>query len=238
MLTRAESLDVNASFDLLDERQSLPDFGVDLSKDKLRFVSLGLDWARAQQGSTYRWSAMVTQGIAGLGARDQGDVLASGALLSRMGSEPGFTRLNFSVSVQSPVATGVQITAIGRAQAGLSGALPASQQFSLDNPEGLSGYPLGTLNADTGITGRAELSHSALSEGMSFAPYLFAAGAAGEISRPTALERGSIEGWSAGGGLRAALLDHVRLHAELAQSHTSIFAKDDTRGTVRISFHF
>ena len=239
ILTRRESLNITASFDLLDETQSLPDFGVRLSEDRLRYASFGIDWVKAMGGGVvFSAGTTVTQGIDGLGARNQADALASGILLSRMGSEPDFTHLRTNATLRAPVGKALRFSAMLRGQASLSGALPASQQFSLDHSEGLSGFALGSINADSGVTARWEISVPFNGKNSEVEPYAFSAVGLGHISQPTVLEQGDLDGLSAGGGLRAGLSRHIRAYAELARSHTSIFAKDDTRLTARISFQF
>jgi hemolysin activation/secretion protein len=238
VLTRQQSLTITGSADLLDESQTIPSFATRLSNDKLRYLTLGLDWARQYAGTTVSAGASLSQGLSGLGARNPAAARASGVLLSRQGSEPDFTRFGGQVAVRSTVARNLQLGLTARGQASLSGALPASQQFSLDSTDGLSGFALGSVNADSGITGRAELSYVIERPGMALAPYLFGAAGAGNLSQPTVLERKNINGWSIGGGLRSELGKHVRASGELARSHSNVFTDNDTRLTVRVSFQF
>lgn len=239
VLTRKESLNITGSFALLDESQLLPGFGVELSKDKLRYTTLGLDWAKAMPGGVvFSAGTGITQGMDGLGARNQGDALASGVFLSRMGSQPDFTRINANATLRAPLGKGVRFAAMLRGQASLSGALPASQQFSLESPDGLSGFALGSINADSGLTTRSEISLPLNSKAGVLEPYVFGATGIGHISQPTVLEQAGFNGWSAGGGLRAELAGHIRVRTELAQAHANIFVKDDTRLSVRLSVHY
>ncbi|WP_169053421.1 ShlB/FhaC/HecB family hemolysin secretion/activation protein [Alteraurantiacibacter aquimixticola] len=239
VLTRQESLNLSASFDLLEESQRVRGFSPALSRDKLRFVQLGMDWSKALGGGTVVSADLAaTQGLAIFDARDEADALASGVLLSRQGSEPDFTKIEGSASLALPIGGGFLLTGIARGQASLSGALPSSAQFSLDAADALSGFELGSINVDSGATGRIELAFAGYPQVPFVSPYLFAAGGLGRVSQPTVLERRDVDGWSLGGGLRFELEHGLSAHGELARSHSNIFNDDDTRMTAGIAFRF
>lgn len=125
---------------------------------------------------------------------------------------------------------GISARFAARGQASLSGALPSAAQFSLDGGEALSGFSLGSLNVDSGLTGRFELSgRFALGAKSQAAPYLFAAVGAGRLAQPTALEREHHEAWSVGGGVRATIAELFYLNVELSRSGSNIFTKNRTR---------
>lgn len=47
VLRRRESLNLSGGFEILNEHQSVTGFGLRLSEDRLRFATLGFDWAKA-----------------------------------------------------------------------------------------------------------------------------------------------------------------------------------------------
>ncbi len=240
VLARRETLSIQGAFELVDERQTFPDFGVDLSLDRLRLLSLGLEWGKAlSQGTTLGADLAFTQGFDDFGARNRADAVQSGVGLSRMGSRPDFTRLNARLSVSQQLGGNVRADAYLRGQASLTGALPASQQFSLDAADGLSGFTVGTISTDSGGTARLELATpQSLAPNFSATPYLFAAAGAGWVAQPTVLELGDVRGWSLGAGLRMQAARRIGVLAELAHSYTNILSSNQTRLTVGVSIGF
>lgn len=240
VLTRSETLSVAGGFEAIDEAQDATGFGVRLSEDRLRIVNANLDWTRATGPKTSLGMRLqFAQGLNGLGARDQADALRTGVLLSRQGSQPDFSKIGGTFNLTTGIAPAVEARLVLRGQASLSGALPGAVQFSLDSDQGLSGFDLGTINVDSGVTARAELSHSwAPQTGFAASPYLFAAAGTGTLSQPTVLEREHPDGWSLGGGIRTLIADRLRLDAELARSHSNLFSGDVTRFTISAAIQF
>jgi hemolysin activation/secretion protein len=240
ILTRQETLNLQAGFEYLNESQSFTGFGAKLSEDKLRSVNVGVQWGKAlSAASTLGAEISVTKGFNWFGARTQADATRTGVFLSRLGSGPDFARLNAAFSLGQNLGSALRASFVVRGQASLSDALPSSAQFLLDGPDGLSGFSQGSISADSGVSARLELGAplKAGDQGQ-LAPYVFAAGATGSLSQPTAVELKHPGGWSLGGGVRATLGTHVSLNAELAQSHANIFIKDQTRLTASVSFKF
>lgn len=237
-LTRAESLNVSASFDFLTESQEVVGFNTELTRDRLRFLTLGMDWSKALPNrSVISFDASVAQGFKAFNARTQADALSSGILLSRQGSQPDFSTINASAHFRTALGP-LDFGLSARGQASLSGALPGAAMFSLDSQDGLSGFDLGSLNTDSGITGRAELGRRIAAKNVTMTPYVFTAFGSGNLKRPTALERKNINGWSMGGGIRGDINSRVNFSGELSRNHANIFTKDDTRLTVGFGVRF
>ncbi|MGL5838751.1 MAG: ShlB/FhaC/HecB family hemolysin secretion/activation protein [Sphingorhabdus sp.] len=239
VLTRKESLNLSVSFDVLDESQSIRGFDITLSADRLRYLTLGIDGGKAlASGGVVSGELSVSRGFQVLGARTQADAARTGLLLSRFGSQPDFAKANVTAAYRTGLGGGFDLALIGRGQVSLSGALPSAAMFSLDAVDGLSGFDLGSINVDSGSTGRAELAHPLRGKNYAVAPYLFGAVGVGRLSQPTVLERKNVDGWSLGAGLRASLGRGLTASAELSRSRSNIFAEDDTRLITSVSFRF
>jgi hypothetical protein len=159
--TRRERLGLSASFDLLAETEEAKAFGLTLNHDRLRMANIGLNWSRSLAASTViATDAQFTQGIAGLGARKLSDVIATNVPFTRQGAKPDFSKLGGHWRSDTQLGEGFSLTTIARGQASLSGVLPAPAQFSLDGSDALSSFSQGSVNADSGVTGRAELARA------------------------------------------------------------------------------
>ncbi|MEM9496139.1 MAG: ShlB/FhaC/HecB family hemolysin secretion/activation protein [Pseudomonadota bacterium] len=243
ILTRSETLSVYGSFELAEETQNLRDLGFTISKDSLRYFTLGADWRRPfTDRGVFGGDVLITKGVDGFGARTQDDATASGIPLSRAAAEADFSTLKASALFQYALNDMAQTSLRLRGQTTLSGALPSVGQFSLDARDALSGFALGSLNVDHGYTARLEGAAPDLVRSntlkVSGSPYLFAAWGEGGLERPTALEEEQLEGWSLGGGMRAALSTHASASLEVARSSASIFDEQDTRVTFQIGFQY
>ncbi len=240
VLRRREQLDVDLSLEAVREIQSLPQFATDLSRDRLRTVSLAVNW-RKSWGAAMQTGlrVAVAQGLNALGARDAADAAASGIPLSRLGAQPDYTALRSEGELSAPLGRGFHGTLFLRTQISASGALPTAAQFSIDAQDAVAGYSLGALNVDEGATARAELSR-AFTPGRSFAvsPYLLAAYGRGRLDRPTALERGRGDAWSLGGGIRARLPGSLNGVAELAYAEDTLREAGGVRLTASLSRSF
>ena len=240
ILRRQESLNISAGFEVVNEHQTATQFDVRLSEDRLRFLTLGIDWAKAVGARTsITTQAQFAQGFDAFGARNLEDTLADGVLLSRQGSEPDFSKFAAGLNVHHSLFGGLNTRFIIRGQTSLSGALPSAAQFSLDSREGLSGFSTGSINVDSGLTGRFELANRfALGTTSQATPYAFAAAGTGRLSQPTALELEHPDGWSLGGGVRSSFDNFSYLNAELSRSHSNIFSDAQTRLMVGAGIQF
>lgn len=119
----------------------------------------------------------------GLGGRlDSADYLF-GPTLSRVGASPNFNRLNLKGRLDVGLPENFVFSAIGRMQTSFGRPLMLPENFLIDGPEAVSGYASGTLNADRGVTGRAELGRPFVLEFLGYnnvvSPYIFGAWGSG-----------------------------------------------------------
>jgi hemolysin activation/secretion protein len=240
--TRSETLTVTGSFEAINEVEEAPAFGTDLSEDRLRILTVGLNGSKALSwnDSLSGW-AVLTQGLNALGARDQADATISGIPLSRQGSRPNYSNIDAYARFDQALPMAFSAAVIVRGQQSFTGAMPSAAQFSLDGVDGLSTFPLGTLNVDSGMTARGELAHPFAIDQASFAsiisPYVFAAVGVGSLVDPTAVESAHVNANAYGVGLRFNLAEQSTgvtslATIELGRAQANIFAADDTRVTM------
>ncbi|MCI9868907.1 ShlB/FhaC/HecB family hemolysin secretion/activation protein [Rhizobium skierniewicense] len=239
--TRQTTLTLTGSFEITDEKQTAPDFGVTTSLDRLRVFTAGfegshsLDWNAIVSGGV-----LVTQGTDWFGARTAVDAAASGVPLSRQGSRPDYTKIEADLRYEQVLPGDFTGAAILHAQQAISGPMPAGGQFSLQGDDALSAFDAGTLMADTGISVRGELgrvfSLADLGLTATASPYLFGAAGVGKIKAPTAVETSRLTATSFGAGLRFNFNSAVTglwsfATIELGRGNSSIAGNDDTRIT-------
>jgi hemolysin activation/secretion protein len=183
----------------------LPLFATDLNKDRYAALRIG-----APYDSGLPWLDETLQASAvfshGLGGRDAADA-TSGVPLSRLGASPFFAKGNLDARLVQPLAESLQFNLIGRGQTSFGKPLLQPEQFQLDGPLAVSGYPIGTLNVDEGVSLRGELSRPFLVEGgpvpLVLTPYAFGAYGIGRLREPTVLEVGVVRAGSFGAGIRS-----------------------------------
>jgi hemolysin activation/secretion protein len=244
---RRESLTIGTGFEATRERQTAPAFNLDLLEDRLRIITGDLGYGRSignalRVDSTLRLSI----GLAGLGARTAADARASGIPLSRQGAAPDFRKVETTLRADYRAAASVNLGLVVRGQASFTGALPAAAQFSLDGAESLSNFAQGSLNVDSGITGRGEISRPIAFSGKPAAtvtPYLFGALGYGHLSAPTALEAAELRSWAVGGGLRLGLSKlpgglSSFAALEVSHGHVTSLTSDPTRVLASFNIHF
>ena len=125
--------------------------------------------------------------------------------------------------------------------------MPSYGQFGLDGPDGLSAFRTGSLNVDSGLTLRGEISRPWLIRRDRFAvslrPYAFGAVGVGSLSRPTRLERGEVQATSYGLGLRSLFFregNRASLSADLeyGRAHSSNASGASDRLSLVVSLQF
>jgi hemolysin activation/secretion protein len=121
--------------------------------------------------------------------------------------DPYFTNLEGTAHASLPLQIGFGLDVTARGKTGFGHAQYLSEQLALDAPNGVSSYPSGSFDVDSGATLRAEFSYNALSLGRSLAvtPYVYGAGGWGWLANPTAVQQGYISAASAGLGSRFRL---------------------------------
>ncbi|HEY2050246.1 MAG TPA: POTRA domain-containing protein [Caulobacteraceae bacterium] len=246
--SRSETLSLAGSFEALNETQQAPAFGTTLNKDRLRIFTLGLNGSKALfWNDSLSGGMLVTQGVNGLGARDQADATASGIPLSRQGSRPDYSKFEGYGRFDQSLPTGFSATLFLRGQESFTGAMPSAAQFSLDGLEGLSTFPMGTLNVDSGVTARVEFAHlfpfNPAPIASLFSPYVFAAVASGSLADPTAVEKAHVDANAFGGGLRLNLAQQSSgvtsiIAIEVGHDYANIVKGDDTRVTVNWTLRY
>lgn len=245
--TRLQRLELTAGVEAENESELALGFGQLVNQDKLRIINVGLDWDKTLSArSSLSTSISFAQGLAGLGARSQADATASNVPLSRLGSQPDFSKAMARLRLDYHLGGGFNLTSTVKGQATLSGPLPSAAQFSIDGNDGVSVFDLGVVSIDSGVTGRAELSRPVLIGHASKAlitPYVFGAAGYGHLEQPSVLERANISSWAGGAGLRI-LLSPAKSQIsstgtiEVSHGHLSTLGQNPTRINASISFRF
>lgn len=179
ILQRGNELNLTGAFEAASQRNSAPDFGVLLNQDRLRVLRASVDWSRASGPGELRMSGMLSRGLDALGARTEGDAVATGVPLSRFGATPAFTKLELGAAFATALGGGIQSRTALRAQKAFD-TLPSAEVFSLEGEDALSTFTAGALSNDSGWTLRQEfarpLAFSLGGRDLPMAPYVFLAG--------------------------------------------------------------
>lgn len=201
VLRRAQEVTLTGALEASSQATAAPDFGLVLNEDRLRVLRAGIDSNEVVgEGGRLRLSALLSRGVAQLGARTRDDAIATGVPLSRPGAEPRFTKLEGGLHWDHVHASGLSFRTVLRAQLPFGGPLPSAELFSLDGEDALSSLPSGALSDDGGWTFRQEVGrHFAFGGGESalpLQPYAFFAGGRNysKVDTPT----GFSTSWGAG----------------------------------------
>jgi hemolysin activation/secretion protein len=203
ILSRAQALTFQATYEWAQEHLSPIGFATDLYDDQYNVARLQLeDHLRLPYGQL----ATTLVFSQGLGGRDETQAVLTGVPLSQQGAFPTFSKLGLDAIWTQPLLYDLQGALIGQAQTSFGHPLFIAEQFSLDGPEAASAYPLGTFSVDEGATLRGEIQRPypvGWAQGQAtIAPYIFGAASQGWIDEPTAVEPGHINAESFGVGLR------------------------------------
>ncbi len=210
--TQTETLQLTGLLEHLQQASRSVLLDTDISRDRYMAVRARLDWSRLTP-----WGAPVSMGLqlsGGVAGRDETQAEASGLPLSRQGAEPNFRRADASVFFSQPLAVeGVRLNLAATAQTTFKHPVFVSEQYLLDGYGIVTGVPSGSLSADRGIAGRAELLRSfrlaSVLRAPLLSPYAFFAHGTGYLERPTAAEQPRINGRSGGIGARMELFAGV-----------------------------
>jgi hemolysin activation/secretion protein len=203
LLTRAQALTLQGTYEWAQEHLSPIGFNTDIYDDQYQVARLQLeDHLRLPYG-LLAGTLVFSQG---LGGRGETQAILTSVPLSQQGAFPTFSKLGFDGTWTQPLPYDFQGALIGQAQTSFGHPLFIAEQFSLDGLQAASAYPLGTFSADEGATLRGELQRS-YSFGWApgratVAPYIFGAASQGWIDEPTAVQPGHISAESFGVGLR------------------------------------
>jgi hemolysin activation/secretion protein len=208
--TRAQSLVLNGTIEQLSETNNLPQFGVDLSRDRYMAARLGLSLlAQSRTSGSYGLIVQLSQGLGDLGGISKADAAASGVGYSRLGADNNFTKLVGQGRASWSFGTGFDLALSAKGQTSFGKPLLRAEQFALEGNDAVSAYVGGTTAVDEGLAARAEFgTHTTLGHGKNaaiLAPYLFGAAGTGSIDRPTVLEPDNIQVAAIGAGARLNL---------------------------------
>ena len=146
--SRVQTLVVTASLDVLHERQTAPDFDVELFSDRYRIERVSADYSLRLAAATVSATAILST------AEGNEPRLAP---LSRAAATTRFTKFEASGNYIQGLPFGFQSRLVLREQTVFDGGVPNSELFSLDGTNALSAFNTGTLSADEGVTGRLGL---------------------------------------------------------------------------------
>ncbi len=212
--SRDLNLLVSGGFAYRDVRSSNDVTGL-LFDDHIRSIDAGLyanaldDW-----GGYSTLNLSLTQGLGILGATRQ-----SSTQKSHAGASGQYTRLNFEVTHEHPLARRLTLFVSGSGQTGFHQPLLSSEQYTLGGYAYDRAYDPSEGTGDSGLAGRAELRWLALdslSRLTGIQPYGFYEG--GEVWLATALPGAPLSQslYSAGVGVRFAVLKRINADLEWA----------------------
>lgn len=242
---RRQDIRAGLTIEQTDVRNDALDFAAQLNRD--RYVALRLNGSINKtgiDGTLINSTVQLSKGLGGFGGITPAEAILSGVPLSRIGSDPDFTKFSATGRVGVPLDQSFRLSLAASAQTTFGDPVFRSEQFTLEGNDALSAYLGGRTAVDAGIVGRAELSFVAdlSSEGGPSAvitPYIFSAFGAGKIEAPTAVEQSSISAFNYGAGIRARIFDRIDLRVEYARSASRILELDEVdRLGVSASFQF
>ena len=202
ILTRAQALTFQATYEWAQEHLSPIGFDTDIYDDQYNVARLQLeDHLRLPYG-LLAGTLVFSQG---LGGRGETQAALTNVPLSQQGAFPTFSKSGSMQPGRSLCPT-ICRALIGQAQTSFGHPLFIAEQFSLDGSQAASAYPLGTFSVDEGATLRGEIQRAypfGWTQGRgTIAPYIFGAASQGWIDDPTAVQPGHINAESFGVGLR------------------------------------
>lgn len=239
--SREFTFNLNGGFDAQDEElQLLNGGGATLSKDRLRILRTGADFSWYVSGDALVSAGLTGSfGINGLGARSAADANGSGTPLSRQGADADFQKAEVNLGYRQPIAEHLVLDLRAKAQTSFGQPLLNSEQIGLVSSSGLSSFPTGSMQGDSGFVLRAEAQFPFIASftlpfgwpefpaqqgtslpdgtttagGVVVSPYLFGAYGGVKFYQPTALESGFSRGAAYGLGLRLAAAEQASFNS-------------------------
>jgi hemolysin activation/secretion protein len=162
--------------------------------------------------------------------------------LSHLGASSHFSRIEGQLSLREPIGRATFILT-ARGQSAFGRPMFLSEQFTLASADGVSALTPGSVNADSGLSVRAELSRTLLpvgQRGWALQPYIFGASGLGWLHRATAAETASLSLQGLGAGLRLypdARRGRLAFSFELGRSFGRGLLADEDRLRANLSAH-
>jgi hemolysin activation/secretion protein len=207
-------LNAAGQFDFHDEEVDLLQTGAfprtPLFVDQLRVLRGTVEglWLLREAALTFKFGVQLSQGLAGLGAR-QAPSAPGEPPLSRNGAGPQFTKLTAHLEATKTLWGGIDGTVLAFGQTAFNKPLLVSEQFDIGGLRLLSGIFPGTLFGDNAWTVRGEIGRPLtipeVAGGLHLTPYLFGAYGGVQIVNPSAVESSTVYASNVGGGLRVNL---------------------------------
>lgn len=231
--TRSDDIRLGLTVEQIDVRNEALDFPITLNHDRYMAARLSAtaDFA-GQAGGRSNISAQFSSGMGDIGAITPAEALASRTPYSRIGASPEFLKLTLAGRTAVPLSGRGEFALSVTGQTTFGDPVFRSEQFTLEGDQGLSAFVGGETAVDAGAVARAEVSlfetvRSDRGTAAILAPYAFGAFGAGRLERPSAVERGNIDAWNIGAGIRASLLDRIDIKLEYARSFSRIPELDE-----------
>ena len=242
--TRSQSLAVDVALEQIEQKSEAVGFATELNLDRYVALRAGVSYGGLlPTGAFVQVAAIFSQG---LGGRDPG--AAAVVPLSRQFAGPNFSKISGDLAVSQPLPYSLTADFKARGQYAFNQALLVSERFSLDGTDAVAGFNAGALAVDQGFTVRGELARPISLADVGFAtvisPYLLATAGAGQVVRPTVVERDIVRAAAFGAGVRlSASTENGRSAAligfEVARQFSNLNnLATGWRGTLTSSFRF
>jgi hemolysin activation/secretion protein len=230
--TRRQDIRLGLTIEQLSIRNEALDFPITLNQDRYMAARLAGTYSAAHpDGARSSANVQLSSGLGSLGAISVEEATARATPFSRIGATPEFVTLSVAGRTAVPVGQGFEIAVSANAQTSFGDPVFRSEQFVLEGSEGLSAFVGGETAVDSGMVVRADLSlfrvfRARGKQAGIIAPYVFGAFGAGRLEAPTAVERGTIDAFNFGAGLKANLFDQIDLRLEYAHAVSRIATLD------------
>ena len=200
--TRKLSLNLTSVLEWDQEHMRLDGFGDQYRDNYLVWRGKAESQMTLSGGATLSASGGLSQGLGGRTG-------SAAPALSHLGATPHFTKFDADARYVLPLPESFSVVLLASAQTSFGQPLMVSEQFALDGPGAVSGFPTGTFVVDEGGYGRAELGRTftipLASTQVPVEPYLFGAAGFGRIVLPQTPQQGSLTIGSFGLGARASI---------------------------------
>lgn len=211
------NLTLSAAIDGIDSDNAA--LGSLIASERTRAVRVAAGYGQLAGRLSLSGSASISKGLDILGARVDAPF-----------AETDFLKVNLRAGVDRAIGRRAAIRLRGSGQWSRD-RLPAAERFSVGGPDFGRGFENALINADRGVAGLAELAWRPLPKGNLAGTELYGFA---DMAKVTSLQRGPFPrtGFtlgSAGGGIRFALKDKVRLDLEAARPFNDPYPGYDRR---------